>query len=200
MKRKTAVKTILDCLQDNDIVIFLGAGLCKEAYNYDRDGNLYIKDNSCSGLSIALGIAMNTNKRVFIFCNDSDLLKNISCMLNISISRCKNIFMVILNSGRYQESGGQFTIFDSISTPKNILFSMGFTVFEYTNYLKSKNSLKELKQLIDRSIGPVVSFIKISPGIDCSNTIDEIDYISITDRIKTFIQNTDVGTSLYGGV
>ena len=200
MKRKTAVKTILACLKDNDVVIFLGAGLSEESYRYDRDGNFYVTDDSCNGLSIALGIAINTNKRVFIFCNDSDLLKNISCMLNISISRCKNIFIIILKSGKYQESGGQFTIFDSISTPKNILFSMGFTVFEYTNYLKSKSSLSELKQLIDRSIGPVAALVKVSQGIDCLTDSNKIDNNLIIDRIKAFIQNTDLGTSLYGGV
>ena len=201
MKRKTVIKTILSCLKDNDIVIFLGSGLSKEAYNYDRDGNFYIQDNNSNGLSIALGIAMNTDKRVFVFCNDSDLLKNINHMINISVSSCKNIFIVILNSGKYQESGGQSTVFNSISAPKGVLFSMGFLVFDYTNYLKNKSSLKELGQLIERGVGPISIFIKVTPGI--STIIEEdtmIDNNLLCNRIKTFIQDKSIGTSLYKGI
>ena len=197
MKRKTVIKTILSFIKGNDVAIFLGAGLSKEAYKYDRDGNFYIQDNNSNGLAIALGIAMNTDKRVFVFCNDSDLLKNISYMLSIAVSNCKNIFVIILNSGKYQESGGQSTIFDGISAPKSVLFSIGFLVFDYTNYLRNKTSTKELGQLIERNIGPIAIFIKISPGID--NHIEDIIISNeyLCDRIKTFIQNKSIGTSLY---
>ena len=201
MKRKTTVKNILSYINSNDVVIFLGSGLSKESYSYDKDGYFYIKEDNCDGLAIALGIAMNTDKRVFVFCNDSDLLKNISYMLNIAVSGCKNIFIIILNSGKYQESGGQPTIFDSISAPKGVLFNMGFVIYDYTNYLKNKNSMKELRQLIERNIGPVVIFIKVSLGID--NSIEDTTMISnklLCNRVKTFIQDTSMGTSLYKGV
>jgi len=196
IKRKTAVKTIIPCFKDNDILIFLGAGLCKEAYNYDRDGNFYIKEDNSNGLLVALGIAMNTNKRVFVFCNDSDLLKSIGSMLNVAVSECRNIFIIIFSSGKYQESGGQPTIFNNISAPKNILFSMGFLIFDYTQYLKNKSVIKELKQLIERTNGPAAALIKISPGISKEGAIF-IDNKLLVDRIKVFIQNTNIGTSLY---
>jgi len=199
MNSKKAIKIMLSCIKDNDVIIFLGSGLCKEAYEYDRNGNFYIQDNNCNGLSLALGIAMNTNKRVFVFCTDSDLIKNISYMLNIAVSRCKNIFVVVLVSGKYQESGGQVNIFNSISSPKNLLFSMGFLVFDYTFHLKTKNTVKELNQLIERSIGPVVSIIKVSGGISDLENCDIPDNKLLINRIKEFIQNTNIGTSLYKG-
>ena len=199
MKSKKAIKTMLSCIKDNDVVIFSGNELCKEAYEYDREGNFYIRDNNCNGLPLALGIAMNTNKRVFVFCTDSDLIKNISYMLNIAVSRCKNIFVVVLVSGKYQESGGQVNIFDSISSPKNLLFSMGFLVFDYTFHLKNKNTIKELNQLIERSIGPLVSLVKVSSGISNLKVCDTPNNKLLIDRTKKFIQNTDIGTSLYKG-
>ena len=199
MKSKKVIQTMLSCIKDNDVVIFSGDELCKEAYEYYRDGNFYIRDNNCNGLSLALGIAMNTNKRVFVFCTDSDLIKNISYMLNIAVSKCKNIFVVILVSGKYQVSGGQVNIFDSISSPKNLLFSMGFLVFDYTFHLKNKGTVKELKQLIERSIGPVVSIIKVTGGLSNLESYAIPSNKLLINRIKTFIQNTNIGTSLYKG-
>jgi len=199
MKSKKVIQTMLSCIKDNDVVIFSGDELCKEAYEYYRDGNFYIRDNNCNGLSLALGIAMNTNKRVFVFCTDSDLIKNISYMLNIAVSKCKNIFVVVLVSGKYQESGGQVNIFDSISSPKNLLFSMGFLVFDYTFHLKNKGTVKELKQLIERSIGPVVSIIKVTGGLSNLESYNIPDNKLLIDRFKKFIQNKIIGTSLYKG-
>jgi len=198
MKRKTAIKTILSCFKDNDIAIFLGAGLCKEAYSYDRDGNFYIDDSDCNGLSIALGIALNTDKRVFVFCNDSDILKNISSMINLAISKCKNLCILILRSGKYQESGGQITIFNSILAPKGVLFNMGFVIYDGTQYLKTKSYLKEFEQLIERIVGPVVILVGISSGID-DMLNKQVDKVLMVKKIKNFIIDKELGTSLYTG-
>lgn len=199
MTREKVVKSILSCIKNNDITIFLGAGLCKEIYKYDKDESFYITDNNCNGLMVALGIAMNTDKRVFVFCNDSDLLKNMSCMLNIAISKCKNIFVIILQSGKYQESGGQLNIFDSILAPKGILFNMGFLVLDYTVHLKNKTTLKILDNLIERNVGPTASIVKVT-----SSTINKgddviIESVLLKDRIKSFIKNTEIGSALYKG-
>jgi thiamine pyrophosphate-dependent acetolactate synthase large subunit-like protein len=73
MKRYSVIKNFTNLLKDNDIVIFSGKNMCKEAYQYDKPGYFYIDDTFGLSVSFALGIAMSTDKRVFVFVGEGDL-------------------------------------------------------------------------------------------------------------------------------
>ena len=196
MKRNSYIRKMISILYDNDAAIFAGAGLSKESYKYDRPGNLYLDE--CNGIasSLALGVAMGTDKRVFTFCEDSEFIKEFGSALQTAVSKCKNIFYVILNSGYYQDEGGSPTIFNSVSSPKGILFNMGFMVHDYTKYFCDNLSKKEITKITDRIKGPMVILLKTDKGIVKSNDID-LSTEEMMARFKNFVSNKELGTSMF---
>lgn len=197
MKRYNVIKIFLSCIEDNDVVIFAGSNLSKEAFQFDREGNFYIEDTDAIALSVTIGIAMSTDKRVFLICEDSTFLKDFGSAAQAAVSKCKNIFYLILNSGYYQDSGKHPTIFNEISGLKGVLFNLGFVVHDYTAYLKNKNSINYMKNIVKTIRGPLVIFINIDVGI--KKKINDIKYtkVELKNRICSFINKKEDGTSLF---
>lgn len=196
MKRNSYIRKMISILHDNDAAIFAGAGLSKEAYKYDRPGNLYLDEYNGMASSLALGIAMGTDKRIFIFCEDSEFIKEFSSVLQTAASKCKNIFYVVMNSGYYQDEGGSPTIFNSVPSPKGILFNMGFMVHDYTKYFNDNLPKKEVIEITDRIRGPMVILLKTEKGAVKSENVD-IDTNEMMRRFKDFVSNRELGTSMF---
>ena len=195
MKRQNIIKLFSSYLEDNDLAVFAGNNICKEAFLYDRKGNFYVEDETGIGLSLALGMAMCTDKRVFIFCDDYYFLKELSVSVHIALSRCKNIFLVIMASGEYQYSGGHNpTIFNEINAPKTVLFGMGFIINDYTKHFSNVHSAKEVKNILKSLYGPIAIVIYVDLGEN-----KKVGEITLTNeervgRLTTFL--SDKGTSL----
>ena len=165
MKRYGMVKLFSGAMEDGDVGIFIGDNLCKEAYVCHRPGNLYLPtyDNA---FSLGLGIAMNTKRRVFIFCDDTYLLKNMTEVFHIGVSKCKNIFIVTFISGTYYDNVKHPTIFKGIRSIIGVMFNIGFSVHDYKLHFKNiRNPIKEIKSTWKRIIGPLAVVAEPEGGI-----------------------------------
>ncbi len=181
MKRYPTIKRIMDSLEESDIAIFAGEDLCREAYTLHREGNLYITDVEGIALSMAIGMAVTNTRRVFVFCEDEIFLGNISSIVQLVVSKCKNIFFVLLVSGKYQSADNQPTIYESISSVMGMLFNMGCIVHKITHLLNDKHILKEtMKNLI----GPLVIMFYIEKG---GKKIDNVDILKLND-FESFVR------------
>jgi hypothetical protein len=165
--------------------------LCKEANYYDRYGNLYLTD-CCNAISVGLGIALNTTRRVFVFCFDDYALANIHDLIQVSVSKIKNIHIIILCSGEYSSIGKYPTLLDSINSFHGMLFNIGFTVHDYSRYFDSQQGLhKEFRDIWERIRGPMVVIVKIDHFI--KKDLDEIkDTLYYIDRTKSFLLDEGV--------
>lgn len=191
IKRKKCLRVLQEAILDTDIAIFVGKTLCNEAYTHDRDGNFYIYDGKAG--SFALGVALSTNKRVFIFCDDSYYLNDMSEAAQIAVSGCKNIFYVIMVSNSYQDCGGQPTIFNSMGEAKNVPFHMGFFIHNYTNYFKIKaNPTKEIKTMLDNANGPIIVFIDVDREVNKKIVDINLNSLELRSRLENFIKKEDV--------
>ncbi len=194
-KRFTSVRLFLSLLENNDVVIIAGKGLCEEAYRYDNDGYFYIEDSKGIAASVALGIAMNTDKRVFILCDDYDFLKEAGAAIQMAVSKCANVYYVLFIDGRYVDDGNSPTIFEGISSVEGMFFNSGFGVDMYDDYFNKGGSLKELEGILDKTKGPNLITLRVGIG---NKKFEEIPYskVELKERIREFICNTDLGTSL----
>ena len=197
MKRYRVIKEFLSCLKDNDVAIFAGEDLSKEACPYDREGNFYILDSPGVASSVALGIAMNTNKRIFIFAGDGECLMELGAYAQTAVSKCKNIFCVILDNDCYQAAGGSPTIFRSVNSMTGVLFNLGFVFQNYTPHFRKKISVPYMTKKIGNLVGPIAILIEVDKGY--KKDLEELDFskIDIRNRIIEFINNEDSGTSLF---
>ena len=196
MKRLKIIKLFSSYLKDNDLAIFAGSFICKEAYLYDRPGNFYFEDETGIGLSLVLGIAMSTDKRVFVFCDDYYFIKDLGASLQLAISRCKNIILVVLVSGVYRDHGKNPTIFNSIPVYKTMMFGAGFITNDYTKHFSTVSSSKGAKSLLKNLYGPI--FISIHVGLEESKGVGEIN-LTIEERLErltTFLATKPISTSV----
>ena len=196
MKRFTLNRLFLSLLNDNDVVIVAGKGLCEEAYRYDKDGYFYIKESNGIASSLAIGIAMHTDKRVFVLCSDYDFLKEMGSALQMSVSRCNNIFYVIFKECIYSDDGGSPTITSLMTSFMGMLFDFGFGVSNYSDFFDKKGSIKQLKNALNRTKGPRAIIINVDKGY---KKFDGPSYseIELRNRTSKFVCNTDLGTSMY---
>lgn len=194
-KRFTLVRLFLSLLENNDVVIIAGKGLCEEVYRYDKEGYFYIENSNGIAASVALGIAMNTNKRVFILCNDCDFLKEVGAAIQTAVSKCNNIFYALFIEGRYVDDGNSPTVFDGLSSVEGMFFNFGFGIDMYDDYFYKGGCLKELKGMLDRTKGPNLITLRVTGS---SKNFEEIPYskIELKDRIRKFVCDTDLGTAL----
>lgn len=196
MKRHRIVKDFVSCLKDNDIAIFSGEILSKEVFQCDRDGNFYVIDSPGIAISLALGIAMNIDKRVFLFTGDGEFLYELGAFAQAAVSKCKNLFCVVFDNDCYQVAGGHPTIFNALSNSMGVLFNFGFLTFDYTNHFKKKISVSKMSKTIDNLTGPAAIIIKVDKS--CKKGLVDINYtkIDLRNRVMNFIQK-DLGTSLF---
>jgi hypothetical protein len=197
MKRYKVVKDFIACLKENDIAIFAGEELSKEAFQYDREGNFYIMDSPGVAAPLALGVAMNSDKRVFVFCGDGEFLTEIGAYAQASVSKCKNIFCVILDNDCYQTAGGPPTIFRSLNSAMGTLFNFGFTTFNYTPHFKGRVSIPNMYKKIENIVGPVAILITLDKGVKSGLEDITLSKKELSDRLSNFIKDREIGTSLY---
>lgn len=188
MRRQTALKNFSEVLQNSDIAIFSGEDLCKEEYEFDRPGNLYIKESFGLAAAFALGVAMSTDKRVFVFVGEGDLIREFSTLAHIAVSKCKNIFVIILDNGVYQSATGTPTIFESIFSKKGVMHYMGLMVHDFTKHLQYKN-YTEFRAAIDRVRGPMVILISVDKFL--KKNLPDIEFDNQIEEFSKFVQKRE---------
>lgn len=180
MKRYSVIRVFSKALSDDDVGIFIGDGICKEAFQYDRQNNFYTNsyDNM---LGFSLGVALGVSDRVFVFCDDSYFIRNVSEAMHIAVSKCNNIYLIVLVSGYYMDIDRFPTIYNSVVAPSSMMFDMGFLTHNYTRHFnKLKNPQKEISSILDKTRGPMVGIVEVDFGLKKCNT----DYPSINDSIN----------------
>ena len=196
MKRYSAIKNFVGLLKDNDIAIFSGQDMCKEAYQYNKPVYFYINDTFGISISFALGIALSTDKRVFVFVGEGDLLRELAVLGQVAVSKCKNMFVIILDNGVYQYSGNQPNIFSSFMSKKGFIYNLGCFVHDFTLHFKNKYFI-EIQSAVDRIRGPMIILIDVDKGIKKTIPDYKLTPIKQKNEFMRFVRNKELKTDLF---
>ncbi len=196
MKRYTVIKNFINLLHENDILIFSGEELCKEAYQYKNDNHFYINDSIGVAAAFGLGMAMCTDKRVFVFMGEGELLRELGIIIQMGASICGNMFIVLLDNGSYQSAGGHPNIFDNVLSKKGLIFNSASKVATFTKHFKDRE-FKSLKERFTRLVGPMIILMDVDKGF--KRNLEElfIDFVEQRDKIKAFIADTAKETAMF---
>ena len=194
MKRQPVIKKWLKLLKENDAVIVSGEGLSKIVFGLD-DQRVFYFDKLGRAIPFSIGLAMAINKRVFVICEDIELMRNFSLMAQAASSRCVNLIFVFVGCGTHQDSGGQPNVLSNIKAPKGVLFNMGITVYDFTPHFNDKYN-RTLPDVFERLRGPSVALVDVDPGVTNITKVD-IDKIKVVARFSEFVQDLELGTSLF---
>lgn len=191
MKRDLALKKLCECTKPADVVIFGSSSMASEAHEFYKPGHFYIKDYHGLALSVALGIASGTDKRVFVFMGEGDVLRNFGVLNQIAASKQQNIFIIILNNGCYQSAGGFPNIFNNALSMNSLIFNIGCKIFNLTSDLEKKR-YTIVRHFFDRGQGPMVVIVRVEKGkeynTEAQNNLDEF---------LTFVRDSSIKSALY---
>jgi hypothetical protein len=196
MKRFSAIRELTKVLNESDVAIFSGADMCKEAYQYDKPGYFYIEDSFGIATSFGLGVALSTDKRVFVFVGEGDLLRDLTAVGQAGASKCKNLFIVVLDNGGYQHAGNFPNIFDSFLSKKGVFYNIGCLVHDFTVNIKNRY-LVEVRAAVERIRGPMVILVEVDRGLKKGLADIKSKPTSRTKALIKFVRDNNLGSALY---
>ena len=164
MSRETAIETLLSKLPVDSIIVSTTGKSSREVFEYrvrnlqnnNRDFLTVGSMGHCS--QIALGIALNTNQKVFCLDVDCSFIMHMGSMGIVGKNAPNNFYHILLNNGSHESVGGQPTVGYDIDFP-GIALSCGY------NKAISVSSKSEFEVEIDNVLrydGPVLLEIKVN--------------------------------------
>jgi len=114
MRRIDAIRQIAAGLTD-ELVVATTGHIGRELFAVrDRPENFYMCGSMGMALPIALGVALNTDRRVICLNGDGAALMALSAMVVANALRQANLVHYILDNGTYASTGGQRTASGSV--------------------------------------------------------------------------------------
>jgi len=161
MTRNKVLKQLALLLEEDNVIFYIGKYICRECV-FKTEGTLFIEDEYMDGISLALGVAMGTEKKVIVVLEDKYLLQYLNSMTQVAISKCTNLFFLCLKTDRYCPTIQQNTVTNSLRAFSGILFNMGMLAHNYSKYFETITDIKKLKNIYLSTIGPVIGIVSIS--------------------------------------
>lgn len=164
MSREDAIKTIVDVIDKNDVIVSTTGKTSRELFEYRKTKNhghqndfLTVGSMGCSA-SIAHGIALEKpNKRIFIFDGDGAVIMQMGSLATIGHYKPKNIYHVVFDNESHESTGGQPTVSNTVNL-EQIALACGYKTAKTITIKKYLNKiLKEIKSLD----GPMMLVIKV---------------------------------------
>jgi len=118
MTREQAIEDLLNnTIHKDDIVIASLGKLGRELFELRKKRNEPTDDFYCMGamgcaIGVAVGVALNTDKRVFLLLGDGAALMHLGSFTTVLANHLRNLFIIILNNNSHDSTGGQPTNFE----------------------------------------------------------------------------------------
>ncbi len=166
MTREDAIKQIIDTVTENDIIVSTTGKASREVYEYreakeqDHRHDFMTVGSMGHASGIALGIALNTDRKVVCLDGDGALLMHMGNLAIIGMQKPENFVHVVLNNGCHDSVGGQPSAGFDINLQK-IVLGCGYVS---AGKVKTAGELqKSLKSTFKRK-GPAMIEVKIKRG------------------------------------
>lgn len=118
MKRIEAIGQIMNNVT-NELVIATTGMISRELYAIkDRSENFYMLGSMGNALPIALGLALNINKKIIVLNGDAAALMSLGSLITTNHFKLKNLKHYILDNGSHGSTGLQPTCSDDIDFTK----------------------------------------------------------------------------------
>jgi len=119
MTREQAINNILDRIGKEALVISSTGRISRELFELrkkrgERTDDFYMQGSMGLALPIGLGVALNTNKKVYVLTGDGALLMKLGSMATFLKERPSNLEVIVLNNNCHDSTGGQPTAFSAV--------------------------------------------------------------------------------------
>ena len=120
MTREKEIENLLETtIKPEDLVIVSLGKMGRELFELRKKRKEPNDDFYCMGsmgcaIGVALGVAINTPKRVFLLIGDGACLMQLGSFVTLLATRPRNLFTIILNNDSHDSTGGQPTNFSQV--------------------------------------------------------------------------------------
>jgi phosphonopyruvate decarboxylase len=167
LTREKAINVIADSLGKDFVYVSTTGMTSRELYerrenlNESHDNDLYIVGSMGHTSSIAMGLAIGSNKtKVVCFDGDGSMLMHMGSLPIIGQSNLKNLLHIVINNGAHDSVGGQPTVGMKIDF-KQIAIACGYQKAETAN---DEDSLKSKINDLKKESGPIFLEVKVKSG------------------------------------
>ncbi|MGI4878379.1 MAG: phosphonopyruvate decarboxylase [Janthinobacterium lividum] len=113
--RAQALERFLSLTDDATAVIATTGKCGRELFTLaDRNQHLYLVGSMGGAAGMALGVALNTQKRVVVLDGDGAALMKLGTFATIGARACDNLIHILLDNGVHDSTGGQPTVSASV--------------------------------------------------------------------------------------
>lgn len=161
LKRREVVKFLLDGRPEGLLVVAgLGSPCWDLASAGDHERNFYVWGAMGGAAMIGYGIAQGQrDKRVLVLTGDGEMLMGMGAFATIANQPVDNLAIVVLDNGRFGETGGQPTHTAGRTDIAGIAAAAGIPT---TATIRTDRDLDGLKRTVLEGRGPSVSVVKIA--------------------------------------
>lgn len=126
----------------------------------DRDQHLYQVGSMGCASGMALGVALNTDRKVFALDGDGAVLMKMGALATVGAYQPNNLVHVVLDNGVHDSTGGQSTVSASVEFAE-IAISSGYATAAKCD---SVGGLEKAYTAVLASDGPHLIHMRIQPG------------------------------------
>jgi len=185
MRRCEAIEIVLEHITDEDAVLSTTGMISREVFDTkDRKGNFYMLGSMGLISSIGLGVALNTNRRVFVFDGDGSILMDAGILAVIGSEKACNLIHIVFDNECYQSTGGQPTVSNTVQLEK-IAKDSGYT---YSVKVTTKEQLKSCLKDINRVKKPTFILVKVIEKTDRKPPRVSLSPTQVRDRFMQFLK------------
>lgn len=164
MTRLKAIKSIIECLSDQDILIHANGAIGRESFFCkDRKKNFYLLGSMGLASSVGLGFALcSRDQKVIILDGDGNILMGLGNLPLIGALRPNNYIHIVLDNEVYGTTGNQPSISPLIDLCE-IARASGYRSAQVAKRIKDISPF--FRKIYSRK-GPHFIHIKVNPKID----------------------------------
>ena len=156
-------EVVADLLRDRDENVLVVAGLGSPCWDVSHAGdvpeNFYVWGAMGGAAMIGYGVARTQpDKRVLVVTGDGDMLMGMGAFATIAHNPVSNLAIVVLDNGRFGETGGQPT---HTTGPTDLAAIAKGAGIGTTETISAEADLDRLKGLALHEPGPVVAVVKV---------------------------------------
>jgi len=188
MKRMDAIHTVLKTLKGTELLIGTTGKTGRELYALGHNPNqLYVVGGMGCASGIALGLSLNTKRKVIVFDGDGAALMKMGTMATIGHYNPKNLIHILIDNEAHESTGGQLTISGSID------FGQIASACGYNRIIRCEHEegLREAMETVCSQSGPSFIHIKIKSGSDPNLGRPALTPVQVKDQFMEFAKHQD---------
>jgi phosphonopyruvate decarboxylase len=170
---------------DNQTAVIATTGKCgRELFTLsDREQHLYQVGSMGGATGMALGVALNTAKRVVVLDGDGAALMKLGTLATVGAYAPGNLIHVLLDNGVHDSTGGQATVSQSVDFAR-VALACGYA---YAAQCDSLDGFERALAEAQTTGGPALVHLRIAPGSMDKLGRPTVTPVEVARRFKGFL-------------